>query len=103
MPGGAWCTASGAIRLEHPRPTMDPLLFEKIDLRFDSHTHDWQPIDGWTARYRCWQCGVIAYKPRVVTILVDGGPYGSMKVTPYVCTATRAGSRCGCPPIAKRR
>lgn len=27
--------------------------------------HDWQPIQGWYARYRCDKCRVVAYKKLV--------------------------------------
>jgi hypothetical protein len=67
-----------------------------------AHVHDWTPIDGWTARYRCTVCFVVGYKPRVVTVGVEGGPYGSMQITPYLCGAKRGADRCGCPAQSKR-
>jgi hypothetical protein len=70
---------------------------------FVAHYHHWQPIDGWRARYRCPDCGAVGYKPRLVTTEVEGGPYGSTRVTPYVCSVKRAGLRCGCPAVKKLR
>ena len=61
------------------------------------HQHDWQPIDGWCGRYRCKTCRIAGYRPRIVTLDVEGGPYGGTAITPYVCAVTRGGVRCGCP------
>jgi hypothetical protein len=68
-----------------------------------SHQHDWQPINGWTARYRCKGCRVVGYRPRIVTLHVAGGPYGSTAVTPYICSAQQGGQRCGCPAEWKQK
>jgi hypothetical protein len=70
---------------------------------FNAHRHNWQPIGGWRARYRCRECGAVGYKPRLVTMDVEGGPYGSTRITPCVCAVTRAGLRCGCPAVSKTR
>ena len=50
--------------------------------------HDWQPISGWYARYRCSHCSVVGCKFGVVT------GYGSMTVEPYRCATRRGGVRC---------
>lgn len=53
-------------------------------------THDWQPIVGWYARYRCSVCGVIGYKPGAV----HPKHARSMAITPYRCEAKSGGKRC---------
>jgi hypothetical protein len=68
-----------------------------------STQHDWQPIDGWCARYRCKECRIVGYRPRVVTLGVEGGPFGRIAITPYVCGATRDGERCGGPAEWKQK
>jgi hypothetical protein len=52
--------------------------------------HDWQPISGWYARYRCSICRVIGRKPSVVN------PHfrHSAAIEPYRCEAKRDGDRC---------
>src|SRR3981081_1663412 len=82
---------------------MDTHLANDAVSALDSHRHDWRPIDGWSARHRCRDCGAVGYKPRVVTIGVEGGPYGSTRITPYVCAVKHAGLRCGCPAVKKTR
>jgi hypothetical protein len=82
---------------------MDTHLASNVVSLFSTHLHSWQPIDGWCARYRCIECGAVGYKPRLVTIDVEGGPYGTMKITPYLCAVKRAGLRCGCPALKKAR
>jgi len=41
---------------------------------------NWEPIPGWHGRYRCPECGVIAYKPRVI-----GTPKRGPRMTIYIC------------------
>jgi hypothetical protein len=82
---------------------MDTHLSNDVATTPDSHYHNWQPIDGWRARYRCRDCRAVGYKPRLVTMDVEGGPYGGMRITPYVCAFAREGLRCGCPAVKKLR
>jgi hypothetical protein len=90
---------------------MNTHLAINAEATLDSHRHDWQPIDGWRARYRCRDCGVIGRKRGAVTII---GPWelrdvmeppepvaGGAEVTPYACTLKCAGLRCGCPAVKK--
>jgi len=39
-------------------------------------SHDWQPVEGWQARYQCTRCYVLGRKLRVLTIHRQGGPIG---------------------------
>jgi hypothetical protein len=57
--------------------------------------HDWQPIQGWYARYRCSRCRVIGYKPGAVR------PQNarSVEITPYRCEVRREGERCAGPAV----
>jgi len=57
--------------------------------------HDWQPIQGWYARYRCGQCRIIGYKPGAVR------PQNArcMEITPYRCEVRRDGQRCAEPAV----
>jgi hypothetical protein len=57
--------------------------------------HDWQPIQGWFARYRCGRCRVIGYKPGAVR------PQNArcMEIMPYRCEARRDGQRCAEPAV----
>jgi hypothetical protein len=83
---------------------MDTHLANHLDTSLDSHRHDWQPITGWRARYRCNGCGVIARKPRLVTHLYPWGPANpdaTPKITPYVCTLKIGELRCGCLAVKK--
>lgn len=41
--------------------------------------HDWRPIEGYYARYRCTLCGSIGLKERLVT------GHRSETIRPYVC------------------
>jgi hypothetical protein len=59
--------------------------------------HDWQPIDGWYARYRCTVCHVLGCKFGVVV-----GPHGghrSFEIKPYRCEAVRGGVKCNAPAV----
>jgi hypothetical protein len=53
--------------------------------------HDWQPIAGWYARYRCAICRAVGYKAGAV----HPQHARSMAIVPYRCEATCAGRRCG--------
>ena len=57
--------------------------------------HDWQPIQGWYARYRCGKCRIIGYKPAAVR------PQNarSTTITPYQCEVRRDGQRCVEPAV----
>jgi hypothetical protein len=57
--------------------------------------HDWQPIEGWYARYRCARCRVIGYKPGAVH---PGNPRG-MAIVPYRCESKCHGARCSEPAV----
>jgi len=59
--------------------------------------HDWQPIPGWYARYRCSICQVIGCKFGVVV-----APYRerrSNRIAPYRCEAKCGGVRCNEPAV----
>ena len=56
--------------------------------------HDWQPVEGWRARYQCSLCGAIGRKRRVLTMLRAGGPLGDAGVTVYRCRFVSDGVRC---------
>ena len=53
--------------------------------------HDWQPIVGWYARYRCAVCRVIGYKPGAV----HPRQSRSTAVVPYRCGAMCGRQACG--------
>ena len=57
--------------------------------------HDWQPIPGWYARYRCSICHVIGYKPGAVH------PQHARRIAivPYRCEAQCGGARCKEPAV----
>jgi hypothetical protein len=57
--------------------------------------HDWQPIAGWYARYRCSICRVIGYKP----CAVHPQHCRRTAIEPYRCEATRDGKRCNAPAV----
>lgn len=57
--------------------------------------HDWQPIMGWYARYRCAICRVIGYKPGAV----HTQHARSMAITPYRCEVRCGGKRCAGPAV----
>ena len=61
--------------------------------------HDWQPISGWPARYRCCICRVLGCKFRLVT----GHRARSMEIEPHRCEAVRGGKRCSEPAVFARR
>jgi hypothetical protein len=56
--------------------------------------HDWQPISGWYARYRCSICGVIGGKPGAIQ-----PQRGRTAIEPYRCEAKRGGERCTEPAV----
>src|ERR1700730_16254840 len=76
---------------QRPSNRGEPVMDTNPSTSTLSHQHDWPPIDGWCARYRCKGCRIVGYRPRVVTLGVDGGPYGRTAITPYVCASTRGG------------
>jgi len=57
--------------------------------------HDWQPIPGWFARYRCSICRVIGWKPRMVTLCRAHGT----EIEPYRCEIVRDRRRCKAPAV----
>jgi hypothetical protein len=58
--------------------------------------HDWQPIPGWYARYRCTLCHVIGCKLGVVQAkYVQRGN----EIEPYRCGAVRRGELCSAPAV----
>jgi hypothetical protein len=59
--------------------------------------HDWQPIDGWYARYRCTRCRVIGCKFGVV--VAPHGGHRSFEIRPYRCEAKCAGQKCNQPAV----
>jgi len=61
--------------------------------------HDWQPIEGWYARYRCARCRVIGYKPGAV----HRQHARCMEITPYRCELRRGGERCAEPAVRSWR
>ena len=63
--------------------------------------HDWQPIDGWYARYRCTRCLAIGCKFGVVVGLHGG--HRSFEIQPYRCEAVRGGLRCNVPAVQSWR
>ena len=52
--------------------------------------HDWQPISGWHARYRCAICQVIGRK----LAALPGQRGRGTGIEPYRCEAKRGGARC---------
>jgi hypothetical protein len=52
--------------------------------------HDWQPIPGWRARYRCSKCNVIGAKFGIV----PGSRSHSLAIEPYRCGERCDGGRC---------
>ncbi len=57
--------------------------------------HDWQPIMGWYARYRCGRCRVIGYKPGAV----HPQHARCMAITAYRCEVRCGGKRCAEPAV----
>ena len=47
--------------------------------------HDWQPVEGWRAQYRCALCGSIGRKIRAITLDDADGPVGPPGITAYRC------------------
>jgi hypothetical protein len=57
--------------------------------------HDWQPIMGWYARYRCAICHVIGHKPGAV----HPQHARCTAITPYRCEVRCGGKRCAAPAV----
>jgi hypothetical protein len=57
--------------------------------------HDWEPIQGWYARYRCARCRVIGYKAGALR------PQNARctGITTYRCEVRREGKRCAEPAV----
>jgi hypothetical protein len=62
-------------------------------------SHDWQPIDGWCARYRCAPCNVIGCKLGVVEPWRRTG----MAIEPYRCESPCGGEPCDQPAVHRSR
>jgi hypothetical protein len=60
-------------------------------------THDWQPIPGWYARYRCTHCSVLGCKFGVV--VAPHGGHRSNEIAPYRCQAQCCGAKCNEPAV----
>jgi len=58
--------------------------------------HDWQPIPGWYARYRCTLCNVIGCKLGVVQ---PKEARSSVEIQPYRCASRCRGERCSEPAV----
>jgi hypothetical protein len=63
-------------------------------------SHDWQPVEGWQARYQCTRCYVLGRKLRVLTIHRQGGPIGRPGVSPYRCRFKSHGVPCRARAVA---
>jgi hypothetical protein len=61
-----------------------------------THVHDWQPIPGWYARYRCASCGVIGCKFGLVNPHLRGR---GTEIEPYKCQARPGGQKCDQPAV----
>lgn len=48
--------------------------------------HEWKPIKGWSARYRCKFCKAIGYKARAATDNIVGNPG---QIVTYICHKCR--------------
>ena len=59
--------------------------------------HDWQPIPGWYARYRCTRCQVIGCKFGVVQ---SKHITRSLEIQPYRCEVRRGGEKCTAPAVS---
>jgi hypothetical protein len=55
--------------------------------------HDWRPIPGWTARYRCAVCRVLGCKFGIVRGTGGGA------IEPYLCASRSGGAKCGAPAV----
>lgn len=51
-----------------------------MDTRFCEH--DWQPVPGWGARYRCTKCQAYGHKANITNQIVKIPMIG---IVPYVC------------------
>ena len=47
------------------------------------HEHQWTPIDGWYARYRCSECYVIGYRGVLVNDVATSKKISA--IIPYKC------------------
>jgi hypothetical protein len=81
---------------------MDPIENNVTPLFTPSRCpHDWQPVEGWRARYQCSLCEAIGRKRRVLTMDRVGGPLGGPGVTEYRCTFRSNGVRCSARAVAR--
>lgn len=63
------------------------------------HKHRWEPIQNWSAKYRCAICGCIAY--RNINGAVMGAPLDS--IIPYKCNFNRnLRAPCGKDAVQRR-
>jgi hypothetical protein len=65
------------------------------------HTHTWEPVPNWCARYRCAMCGAFGVKNRIVAVRPDGTLHVDRGIKPFRCGITCNGRRCGRPAVAK--
>jgi len=84
--------------LEHLDQTADVFESEEEMLAssfggsdIQEHTHTWEPVQGWTGRYRCSGCKALGYKKIV------NGLAKSSYIAPYTC------SKKGCEQFATVR
>ena len=49
-----------------------------------SHEHDWHPVFGWSARYRCEDCKAFGYRRLVQKIYRDDRTKNA-EIVPYKC------------------
>jgi hypothetical protein len=59
--------------------------------------HDWQPVEGWYARYRCSVCRVLGCKFGVI----DSDRAGSTVIEPYRCEENHGHERCSEEAVAR--
>lgn len=64
----------------------------------EKHEHDWLPIPGWYARYRCAECKALGYKSNV-TADSKYNPWVQARVLPYHCSVRG----CKNPAVMVRR
>lgn len=63
--------------------------------------HDWEPIEGWRARYHCHLCGSIGRKERLVLPPRTDGSKGRPGITSYRCHFRAGGKRCNAFAVAR--
>ncbi|MGD0525072.1 MAG: hypothetical protein ABSE49_08005 [Polyangiaceae bacterium] len=63
--------------------------------------HEWQPVEGWQARYQCTLCHALGRKLRVLTLHKFGGPIGRPGVTAYRCRFKSNGVQCRTRAVAR--